>query len=73
MTWNFKGVLKKEHAEIPGPSKKEVHFPGMIKKQLCRFFIDLGFLVLEFLKGVAQFCRISRGESLFSKDKVTNL
>ena len=35
MTWNFKGVLEKEHAEIPGSSKKEVRFPGVIKKQSC--------------------------------------
>ena len=28
----FQGVLKKEHDEIPGSIKKEVDFPGVIKK-----------------------------------------
>ena len=53
--------------------KKEVNFLGVIKKKLCGFSIGLRFLVLEFPRGVAQICGISRGESLFSKDKVTNI
>ena len=44
----------------------------MIKKKSCGFFIGLRFLVLEFPRGVAQSCGISKGKSLFSKGKVTN-
>ena len=38
--------------------------------------MGLGFFMLEFPGGITQFCRISRGESLFSPEflsKVTNL
>ena len=45
----------------------------MTKKKSYGFSIGLGFLVLAFLRGVAKICGISKGESLFSKGKVTNL
>ena len=54
-------------------NKKEVNFLEVIKKKSCRFPIGLGCLLLEFIRGVAQICGISKGESLFSKRKVTNL
>ena len=62
-TWNLKGYWKKQ-AEIPESIKKEVGFQGVIKKKLCRFYIGLRFLALEFPRGTAQICGISRGESL---------
>ena len=68
----FEGVLKKQ-AEIPESIKKEVDFLGVVKETLCGFPIGLRFLVLEFPRGVAQICEISRTESLFSKRKVTNI
>ena len=43
-TWNFPGVLKKEHVEIPGSNKKELEFPAVIKKKSCGISICLGFL-----------------------------
>ena len=42
----FQEVLRKERAEVRGSSKKEVDFPGVIKKNLCGFSIGIGFLVL---------------------------
>ena len=33
----FQGILKKEHEEIPGSSKKEVDFPGVVKKSHLDF------------------------------------
>ena len=71
-TWNFKGYCKKQ-AEIPESIKKEVDFLGVTKKKSCGFSIGLVSLVLEFARGVAQICGISRGESLFYKGKVTNI
>ena len=53
--------------------KSEVNFLVVIKKKPCGFSIVLGYLVLEFLRGVVQMSGISRGKSLFSKSKVTNL
>ena len=69
----MKGKNLKKQAEIPESSKKEVNFLGVIKKKSCTFSIVLRLLVLKFPRGVAQICGISRGESLFSKDKVTNI
>ena len=71
-TYNFKGYWKKQ-AEIPESIKKEVDFLGMIRKNSCVFSNGLEFLVLEFPRGVGQIFGISRGESLFSKGKVTNI
>ena len=51
----------KKQVEIPESIKKEVDFLGVIKKKLYGFSIGLRFL------------GISRGESLFSKDNVTNI
>ena len=49
-------------------------FLWVIKKKSCGFSVGLGFLVLEFLRGVAQMCGVSKSESLFFKDKkVINL
>ena len=53
--------MEKKQTEIPESIKKEVDFLGVIKKKLYGFSIGLRFL------------GISRGESLFSKDKVTNI
>ena len=68
----MKGYWKNQ-AEIPESIKKEVDFPGVIKKKSCGFSIGLGFLVLAFPSGVAQICGIFMGESLFYKGKVTNI
>ena len=68
----MKGHWKKQ-AEIPESIKKEVDFLGEIKKKSCGFSIGLRFSVLEFPRGLAQICGISRGESLFFKGKVTNI
>ena len=38
----FLWVLKKELVKIPGSVKKEVEFPGVIKKR-CGIFMGLGF------------------------------
>ena len=70
--WNLKEYWKKQ-AEIPESIKKEEDFIGVIKKKSCGFSIGPRFLVLEFPRGVAQICGISKGESLFSKGKVTNI
>ena len=59
--------------EIPESIKKEVDFLGVIKKKSCGFSIGLRFMMLGFPLGVAQIYGISRGESLFSKGKVTNI
>ena len=70
----FQGVLKKQ-AEIPEPIKKEIDFLGVIQKKSCGFSVGLQFFwdALKFPRGVAQIYGISRGESLFSKGKVTNI
>ena len=49
--WNFQGF------------KKEVEFPGVIKKKLC--FQGTWFFALEFLRGVPKACGIFSGEALF--------
>ena len=69
----FQGVLKKEHADIPGSSKKGEDFLAVIRKKSCGSSMVLGFLVVKFPRGVTQFSGISKSESLFSKGKVTNL
>ena len=65
----FERVLKKASRNSRS-IKKEVDFLGVIKKMSFVFSIGLGFLVLEFLRGVAQISGISRGKSLFSNGKV---
>ena len=61
----FQRVFKKASKIFRGD------FLGVIKKKSCGFSIGLGFLALEFPRGVAQICGIFRGESLFHKGKVT--
>ena len=68
----FERVLKKASRNSRS-IKKEVDFLGVIKKMSFVFSIGLGFLVLEFLRGVAQISGISRGKSLFSNGKVANI
>ena len=53
--------------------KKEVEFPGMFMKNSWNFH-GFRFLTLEIpsTRGDTQFSRICRGESLFSKSKMTN-
>ena len=57
--WKFQGSIK-----------KEVEFPGVFTKNSCGnfhcTFTGPWCLILEFPRGVKQFCRISRSESLFS-------
>ena len=60
-TGDMGGGHGKKQTEISESIKKEVNFLGVIKKKLYGFSIGLRFL------------GISRGESLFSKDKVTNI
>ena len=67
------GIWRGIEKEIPESFKKEVDFLGVIKKKLCGFSIVFRFSILEFPRGVAQICGISRGETLFSKGKVTNI
>ena len=67
------GIWRSIEKKNPESIKKEVDFLGVLKKKLCGFSIVLRFLVLEFPKGVAQTCWIFRGESFFSKGKVTNI
>ena len=61
--------------EIPGSIKKEVEFLKVFTKNSCGISISRSwFLALEFSpRGFTQFSRIPRGESLFSKVKVTNI
>ena len=60
----FPGVLK-EHAEIPGVNLKNGISRADQEKIMWKFH-RYWFLTLKFPRGVTQFCRISRGESLFS-------
>ena len=74
----FPGVLKKKHVEISGVNLKGSGIYKGVQEKIMLNFRGSWFLTLEFPKGVTQqFCRISRGESLFSRefprDKVTNL
>ena len=68
----FQRVLKKESI-INQSIKKEVDFIGVIKEKSCGISIGLGFLAFTLSRGVAQICGIFRGESLFSKSKVTDI
>ena len=63
-TWNFQRYWRKNIWKFQGSIKKEVEFPGVYKKKSCNFYGSL-ILTLEFPRGVAQFCKISRSESLF--------
>ena len=74
----FPGVLKKKHVEISGVNLKGSGIYKGVQEKIMLNFRGSWFLTLEFPKGVTQqFCRISRGESLFSRefprDNVTNL
>ena len=75
-TWNFQRYCRKSMWKFQGSIIKEVEFTGAFMKNSRGISMDnmemvsmgLGFLVLEFPSDVTQFCRISRGESLFSQE-----
>ena len=77
----FPGVLKKEHVEIPGVNLKRSGISmEHVQEKLKLNFHGPWLLTLGFSRvtRVTQFCRISRGESLFSAEsrrvnKVTNV
>ena len=77
----FPGVLKKEHVEIPGVNLKRSGISmEHVQEKLKLNFHGPWLLTLGFSRviHVTQFCRISRGESLFSAEslrinKVTNV
>ena len=73
----FLEVLKTERVEIPGINQKRSGISKGVQEKLMQNFHGSSFSTLEFLRDVAQFCKISRGESLLfygiSKGKVTNL
>ena len=59
-----------EDPELPGSSKKEYdcgYSKGVQEKPMWNFH-GSWFLTLEFPRDVTQFCRIFRGESLFSPE-----
>ena len=62
----FLGVLKKEHVEIPpGINEKRSGISSCVQEKLMWNFHESLFFTLEFVGGVTQFWKISRGESLF--------
>ena len=67
-TWNFQEHWRKKMRKFLGSIKKEVEFPGVFEEKLMWNFHGSWFLILEFPRGVTQFCWISRGESLFSPE-----
>ena len=67
-----KGV-EKSMQKFQNQLEKKWIFLWVIKKKSCGFSIVLGFFVLEFLRGGARMCGISKSESLFSKGKVKHL
>ena len=80
-TWNFQGYwLKKQFQCITPPQKRKWNFQGPWKFLAGMFKIEqlqVEFpLVLIFdlgiSKGVTQFCRVSRSESLFSPEFLCN-
>ena len=71
MTCNFQGVLKKEYMEIPGVVLlKKRRISRHVQEKNCGNYMGLGFWIeignLEFPRSVTEFCRISKGASLFS-------
>ena len=62
----FPGVLKKFHGKIPRFNWKRSGISRDVAEKFMWNFHGYWFLNLEFWKDVTQFCRISRGESLFS-------
>ena len=72
----FPGVLKKAYGKCGNSKdqlKKKWDFQGCSRKNHPWNIHGFYFLTLEFPGGVTQFFRISIGESLFFKGKVTNL
>ena len=45
--------------------ENNVEYPGVIKKKSCGIFRESWFLALKILRGITQFCGVSRGEALF--------
>ena len=71
MTCNFQRVLKKEYMEIPGVVLlKKRRISRHVQEKNCGNYMGLGFWIeignLEFPRSVTEFCRISKGASLFS-------
>lgn len=64
-TCNFERYWRRLCKSSRGQLKK-VEFPRVFKKKLMWNFYGSWFLIFEFPRSVAQFCRISRCESLFS-------
>ena len=80
MTRNFQGgrvYQRNSKWNLQGLIKKEVEFPGMIKKKLCGVFRGLGFLLQNFQEE-SNMWNFQQGSfvlswSGISKGKVTNL
>ena len=62
----FPGVLKKDHVEIPGVKQKRSAISRGGQEKFMWNFNGSWFLVFEFPRGLAQFCKISRGKALVS-------
>ena len=62
----FPGVLKKEHLKIPGFNQKRSGIYRGVHEGLMLNFHGSRFFALEFTRGVKQFYRVSRGESLIT-------
>ena len=55
---SYPGVLKKAYGNSRGSTKKEVEFPGVMKKKSCEISMGLAwFSILEFSRGVIQVSR----------------
>ena len=61
----FFEILKKKHGQIPGVNTIQ----GVLIKKIVKFPLMVLFSTLEFppTRSVTQFCRVCRGESLFSR------
>ena len=66
MEFPLQGYWRKGTWKSQGPIKKKWNLWGFYKEKLMWNFLGSWFLTLEFPRGGTQFCRISRGESLFS-------
>ena len=69
----FPGVLKKKHVEILWFNEKRSGISRIVQEKLMWNIHGFLFLTLEFASGVTQFCRSSRGESLFSSEFLSAL
>ena len=64
----FPGVLKKDHVEIPGVKQKRSAISRGGQEKFMWNFNGSWFLAFEFPRGLAQFCKISRGKALVSPE-----